>query len=102
MNMLAALATNDDIQTEKDSVGASFGPVESGLYNSTVTLAYLKTATSGALALEVELKSDAGQVIRNTFWMTSGPPRVARTTTKTRMGRNTTCRASPWLTRWLC
>ena len=72
MGILAALATNDAIQTEKDSVGASYGPVDSGLYNSTVTLAYLKTASSGALALEVEIKSEAGQIIRNTFWMTSG------------------------------
>lgn len=72
MSILAALATDDSIQTERDSVGASFGPVNSGLYNSEVALAYLKTAASGALALEVELKSDQGQVIRQTFWMTSG------------------------------
>ena len=72
MNMLSALATDNSIQSEKDSVGASFGPVDSGLYNSTVMLAYLKTAASGALALELELKSDAGQIIRQTLWMTSG------------------------------
>ena len=72
MSILAALATDDSIQTERDSVGASFGPVNSGLYNTEVALAYLKTAASGALAIEVEIKSDQGQVIRQTFWMTSG------------------------------
>ena len=72
MSILSALATDDSIQTERDSVGSSFGPVDSGLYNSEVALAYLKTANSGALALEVELKTDRGQVIRQTFWMTSG------------------------------
>ena len=72
MSILSALATDNSIQSEKDSVGASFGPVDSGLYNSTVMLAYLKTAASGALALELELKSDAGQIIRQTLWMTSG------------------------------
>ena len=72
MNILASLATDDSIQTERDSVGASFGPVDSGLYNMTVSLAYLKTAASGALALALELKSDAGQVVRQDFWMTSG------------------------------
>lgn len=72
MSILASLATDDSIQTERDSVGASFGPVDSGLYNMTITLAYLKTAASGALALALELKSDAGQVVRQDFWMTSG------------------------------
>ena len=72
MSILASLATDDSIQTERDSVGASFGPVDSGLYNMTVSLAYLKTAASGALALALELKSDAGQVVRQDFWMTSG------------------------------
>lgn len=72
MGILAALATDDSIQTERDSVGSSFGPIDSGLYNMTVSLAYLKTAGSGALALAVELKSDAGQIVRQDFWMTSG------------------------------
>lgn len=72
MSLLTALATDDSIQTERDSVGASFGPVDSGLYNMTVSLAYLKVANSGALALALELKSDTGQVVRQDFWMTSG------------------------------
>ena len=72
MGILAALATNDSIQTERDSVGTSYGPIDSGIYNAEVTLAYLKTAASGALALALELKTEAGQVVRQDFWMTSG------------------------------
>ena len=72
MSILSALATDDSINTEKDSVGSSFGPIDSGLYNMTVSLAYLKTANSGALALSLELKSDAGQIVRQDLWMTSG------------------------------
>lgn len=78
MSILAALATDDSIQTERDSVGSSFGPIDSGLYNMTVSLAYLKTAGSGALALALELKSDAGQVVRQDFWMTSGTAKGGR------------------------
>ena len=72
MSILSALATDDSINTEKDSVGSSFGPIDSGLYNMNVSLAYLKTANSGALALSLELKSDAGQIVRQDLWMTSG------------------------------
>lgn len=73
MNMLASLATQDDIATEKDSVGGgSRGPVDSGIYNCTVALAYLKKADSGALGLVLHLKTEDDREIRQTLWMTSG------------------------------
>lgn len=71
MNMLASLATDSAIADEKDSVGSG-GPLESGIYNCKVALAYLSKATSGALGLVLTLKTDSGKDIRQTLWMTSG------------------------------
>lgn len=71
MNMLANLTTNNDIQDEKDSVGGG-GVLESGLYNSTVSLAYIKKADSEALGLVLVFKTEEGRDIKQTLWMTSG------------------------------
>jgi hypothetical protein len=71
MSLLANLTTDDSIANEKDSVGSS-GPLESGLYNCTVAMAYLTKAASGALGLVLTLKTDAGRDLRQTLWMTSG------------------------------
>lgn len=71
MSMLANLKTDDSIANERDSLGNS-GPVESGLYPSTITLAYLTKAKSEALALNVHAKTDSGREIRETIYMSSG------------------------------
>ena len=71
MSLLSNLATSNDIKNETDSVGGG-GPLESGLYKSTVTLAYLNKSKGGALALNVHFKEEGGREFRQQFWMTSG------------------------------
>ena len=71
MSLLASLATDSSIADEKDSVGNG-GPLESGLYLTTVAMAYLTKAASGALGMVLTLKTEAGKEIRQTLWMTSG------------------------------
>lgn len=71
MSLLSALATSEDIAQETDSVGGN-APLESGLYLFTITMAYLNKAASGALGLNVILKSATGKEVRQTLWMTSG------------------------------
>lgn len=73
MSILSKLQTaaNEEINEEKDSVGGS-GPVESGLYNHIINIAYVKKAASGALSLVVHFKDPNNREIRSTFWMTSG------------------------------
>jgi len=71
MSLLANLTTDDTIETEKDSVGSG-GVLNSGLYPSTISMAYLQKATSGALALVLRAKTQDGREIRSTLWMTSG------------------------------
>jgi hypothetical protein len=71
MSILADLATDSAIADEKDTVGSG-GILESGCYLSTVTLAYVTQADSGAKGLVLQFKTDEGRDIRQTLWMSSG------------------------------
>ena len=71
MSLLANLTTDASIEDEKDTVGGG-GVLESGLYNATVTLAYLSTAASGATGLVLQFKTEDDKVIRSTQWVVSG------------------------------
>ena len=71
MSLLASLTTDSNIADEKDSIGGN-GPLNSGLYNCTVSVAYISKASSGALGLVVVFKTADNRELRQTFWMTSG------------------------------
>jgi hypothetical protein len=71
MSLLKNLSTDDSIANERDSVGSS-GPLDSGLYNATISLVYVTKSAGGATGLVVNAKTDAGREIRQTLWMTSG------------------------------
>jgi hypothetical protein len=71
MSALDMLRTHADVENEVDSVGSG-GLVDSGIYNSIVEMAYFSKATSGAMALNVWLKTEEGRIIRNTMYVTSG------------------------------
>lgn len=71
MSLLASLSTDSSIADEKDSVGNG-GPLDSGLYLTTIAMAYLTKAASGALGMVLTLKTETGKEIRQTLWMTSG------------------------------
>lgn len=71
MSLLSTLTSDESIANEKDSVGGG-GVLESGLYPSTVTLAYVQKSEGGALGLVLQAKTNQGRDIRQTLWMTSG------------------------------
>ena len=71
MSILKSLATNPEIANERDSLGGA-RLLESGTYGATVMLAYVTKANSGALALNLVLKTESGQEIKQALWMTSG------------------------------
>lgn len=71
MSLLANLSTDDSIEDEKDSVGGGF-VLESGLYPSTIALAYLSISSTGATGLVLQFKTDDDKIVRSTQWMTSG------------------------------
>lgn len=72
MSLLAALQTDNSIENEKDTIGGGFRPLESGLYGSTVALAYITQSAGGAMGLNLTLKTEEGREVRQTLWMTSG------------------------------
>lgn len=71
MSLLANLATDSTIADEKDSIGGS-GPLDSGLYNCTVSMAHITKSAGGAMGLVLTLKTAEGKEVRQTLWMTSG------------------------------
>lgn len=85
MSLLKSLATNDSIANEKDSVGST-GPLESGLYNTSVSMAYLSKSAGGALGLVLTLKTEEGRDIRQTLWMTSGTAKGCKNYYETKTG----------------
>ncbi len=72
MSLLAGLETSTDIEEEKDTIGGGGYLLESGVYPMTVELAYVHKSKGGAMALNLHLKADTGQVVRTQFWMTGG------------------------------
>ena len=72
MSMFANLATDNTIANEKDSVGGGSKILESGIYNCTVAMAHATQSAGGAMGLVLTLKTDAGQEVKQTLWMTSG------------------------------
>lgn len=71
MSLLANLATDSSIADEKDSIGGS-GPLDSGIYNCTVSMAHITKSAGGAMGLVLTLKTSDGKEVRQTLWMTSG------------------------------
>lgn len=71
MSLLKNLTSDDTIANERDSVGG-FSVLESDLYPAKIELAYLAPSEGGALSLVIHAKTDQGQDIRSTQWMTSG------------------------------
>ena len=71
MSLLANLTTDDSIENEKDVV-MSGGPMDSGAYRATVSMAYLTESQGGAVGLVLHFKTEGGRELRQTLWMTSG------------------------------
>jgi len=72
MSIFDALNTTDDIKEDTDVLGGSFGPVNSGAYHATISMAYTEQAKSGALALKLTFVTDDNKTINQDCWMTSG------------------------------
>lgn len=73
MNLFADLAKDPEIKDEeRDVLGGSFTTPESGVYPATIKVAYVTTAATGAMAVNVTLTLDNGSEVRETLWVKSG------------------------------
>lgn len=71
MSLLANLASDSTIADEKDSIGGS-GPLDSGVYKTTISMAHLSKSAGGAMGLVITLKTEDNKDLKQTLWMTSG------------------------------
>ena len=71
MSLLSGLTIDNSIPVESDVLGGN-GPLDSGIYDFKVTLAYLTKANSGALGLVLNLATPQKREHRETLWITSG------------------------------
>ena len=71
MSLLSTLKSDASIANERDSVGGS-RVLDTNVYKFKVQHAYATKSSGGAVGLVVNLKGEAGQELRQTFWMTSG------------------------------
>lgn len=70
MSMFANVKTDEKIKDETDSLGSS-GPIDSGLYLTTVNLAYAIKTEAGATGVVLHL-GIGNREVRQTLWITSG------------------------------
>lgn len=71
MSLLSTLKSDATIANERDSVGGS-RVLDTNVYKFKVQHAYATKSSGGAVGLVVNLKGEADQELRQTFWMTSG------------------------------
>lgn len=77
-NAFANLNEADNVKAEKDVLGGG-GPMESGLYPATITMAYAGKSEGGAASLTVHCKTENGE-LRETLWVSSGDAKGNKTT----------------------
>lgn len=71
MSLLANMTTDDTINDDKDFVGGG-GPLETALYPMEVDMAYVEKKASGALFVNLTLKSDDGRTYKESLCIASG------------------------------
>ena len=72
MDFLEKLKTSAAIAGETNTLGGGGGILESGAYEMTVETAYFDTSSGGATSLNLVFKSNDGQTLRQTIYVTSG------------------------------
>jgi len=82
MSTLASIISDDEVKQETNTLGggqSKFGVVESGLYNGTIDMAYIKTAASGAVAIALTFLTDEGRQVKEDLWVQSGTAKGNKT-----------------------
>ena len=70
MSILSDLKKDTNIQEDIDFTG--YKALDSGVYDCTISLAYINTADSGAVGIVLHLITENQQEIKQTLWVRSG------------------------------
>lgn len=71
MNAFANLGYDDSIENEKDTLGGGYTPLESGVYEFRIKLAYIETSKNGATGLNCTFEDEDGKTYKQTLWATN-------------------------------
>lgn len=88
MSFLKNLKTDPSLATETDSLGGGFQALDSGVYDATITLAYIETAKSEATGVNLTMKTADDKEIKQVIWLTSGKAKGGTTYYKDKDGKN--------------
>jgi len=69
--MFDNLKTDENIAGDSDRLGGGY-ILESDAYNFVVDMAYMDESKGGAMSLNLSLKTQAGDLLKQTFWLTGG------------------------------
>lgn len=91
MSIFSSFKNQDvKIETVKENVGGGvkFGVVDTDIYTATIKQAYVSTYKGGAMAINLELLTDSGNLIRNQQWVTSGTAKGCKNYYVDKNGKN--------------
>lgn len=87
MSLFDNLKTSNDVEKAEDRLGGGGGPLESGVHDAKITLAYIDYAKSEAMSLNLHFDV-GGNTLRQTLWMTSGKAKGCKNYYTDRNGKN--------------
>lgn len=73
------LSVSEDVQEDKDVLGGGSFVWDSNIYPTTVDMAYLSEAASGAVAMNFVFKDEGGRKLKQTIYITSGNEKGKKT-----------------------
>jgi hypothetical protein len=73
MNSFKNLTVDASIESDKDSLGGSkYTPLDSGVYDTVIDLAYVDESKGGAMSVNFVFKTQEGKELRQNIYVTSG------------------------------
>lgn len=79
------LGSNVTVEEEVDSLGGK-GPLDSGIYDFKIKLAYITKSGGGAMAVNLVLETDKKQELKETIYISSGDAKGNKFTYKDKQG----------------
>lgn len=80
MNFFKNIVTDDKIENETDRIGGGAVVLNSGLYELEIALAYVHTASSGAMAMVLGFKTEDNKDLKQTIYFTSSTAKGGKNT----------------------
>ena len=87
MGLFDNLKTDSSIEEEKDTLGGGFRTLDTGIYNCTMSLAYIDYSKGGAMSVNMVFKTEEGKELKQTQYITSGKEKGCKNYYETKDGK---------------